>query len=163
MRSFASLRMTAASSHAPGSDLPARQLVDDRLALGVVEHGPAADLVDGALAAEAEAALAVERADADAGRHHAAQRRWPVAHASGLLAELRELVLQLVELAFQVVNGAFAGGLGGIGLGRILPVGHRRRRAGWLAAALPSLAGAVRIEHAHGLLEHRHVLLAHRF
>src|SRR5262249_8020522 len=60
--------------------LPPRQLIEDRLALIVVEHGPAADLLDVALAAQTQAALAVERADADAGRHDARQRLGAVAH-----------------------------------------------------------------------------------
>ena len=62
------------------SEERARQLVDDGLTRGILEHRPAADLVDRALAAEAEAALAIDRADADAGRHHAPERWWSVRH-----------------------------------------------------------------------------------
>src|SRR5260370_19576537 len=52
------------------------QLVDDALPLDVIEHHPAADFLDRALAAEAEAAaLGVDHADADAARHHASRRR----------------------------------------------------------------------------------------
>src|SRR5262245_43533017 len=99
--------MSGPEARAPLSDLPRRQLVDDLLACRIVEHHPAADLLDGALAAEAEAALGVERADADAGRHDASQGRRPITHRrhpSGFLAEFRELVLQLVELALEVVD-----------------------------------------------------------
>src|SRR6185436_19229094 len=104
----------------------------DLLPLGIFQHHPAADLLDGALAAEAEAALAVERADADARRHHAPEGRWTITHdGSGLLAEFRELGLQLVELALEVVDRRIVGGRRRLGLGRrLLAVGGSRRRAG---------------------------------
>src|SRR4051812_24567498 len=59
-------------------ELPRLQRVDDLLAFGVLDHRPAGDLVDGALAADAEAGLGVHDADALAGRHHPSrrQRRW---------------------------------------------------------------------------------------
>src|SRR5215208_5620667 len=57
------------------SELPRLQRIDDLLALGILDHRPAGDLVDGALAADAEARLAVDDADALAGRHHP-PREW---------------------------------------------------------------------------------------
>jgi hypothetical protein len=54
-----------ATPQVPPLVLAPRQLIDDRLTHGVLEHRPAADLVDRALAAEAEAALAIDRADGD--------------------------------------------------------------------------------------------------
>src|SRR6185369_5625154 len=59
-----------------GLILARRQFVQDALALAVVEHHPAADLLDGALAAQAKAAaLGIDHADPDAGRHHASRLR----------------------------------------------------------------------------------------
>src|SRR5262245_21294350 len=71
---------------------------------------------------------------------------------SGLLAEFRELALQLVELALEIVDRRLVAGRRCVLLGWFLAVGCGR----W---ARP---GAERVEHAHGLLEHCHVLLAHR-
>ena len=63
----------------------------------VVEHGPAADFLDVAFCSRAEA-LAVERANADAGRHDAAPGGVHPMAGSGFLAELGELAPAFVGL-----------------------------------------------------------------